>query len=79
MLSANFYDCGVEIGYLEIRPVDEYTGVEEVGTYGVRWTGTLEDEDVATSVVFEDGDSIRDLFAMALVEVDAILAERAVN
>lgn len=77
--TASFYVDGEEIGDLQIDSTGGYDTEEGAHEYFVGWTGRIPKEDVITQVVRRDGDSVRDLFAMALVEVDAILAERAVN
>lgn len=79
MLSASFYgQDGEEVGYLTLVR-DPFTLSEAEGRYRVEWVDVEEANDVQTEIKHRHVDGVRDLFAMALVEVDAILAERAVN
>jgi len=77
--SASFYIDGENIGELQIEVLNFGNINVEDKEYLANWTGQNPEDDVTTNLDVRPDDSVRDLFAMALVEVDAILAERAVN
>lgn len=79
MLSASFYNDGVELGYLELDRLWDKDGLGLTNEYAVRWFAKTTEEDVETQIHRGTYDDVSDLFAMALVEVDAVLSERAVN
>lgn len=82
MLSANFYVNGEDFGFLTVLRISNTDDIEaEVSDYNVEWFGSESTglSDVSTVVTHRYTDGAGALFGMAMVEVDAILAERAVN
>lgn len=81
MLSASFYANDKEVGYLTLTPNGGLGRPGGEHEYDVEWFGEKDEGegDASTKITRYPRDGVFDLFAMALVEVDAILAERAVN
>lgn len=80
MLSASFYgNANNEVGHLTLTPTGQRGAPGGEHEYEVKWIGLSEEEDIETTVTRYGNDRFEDLFAMALVEVSAIRAERAVN
>lgn len=79
MLSASFYGDLGPVGHIELIPTGQRGAVGGEHEYEVKWVGVREEEDIETKVTRYGDDGFHDLFAMALAEVSAILAERAVN